>query len=80
MIKHPSFTVSRSQGVRQSPSMHWARGRRTPWTGYQSILGLKQACNRLHALLRCLKMSAHRRHVLSGSLAVRQMVLVFHSC
>lgn len=30
------FHCSRSQGARSSPSMHWARGRKTPWTGLQS--------------------------------------------
>lgn len=82
MIICPSFTV---QGHKESDPFPACTGQETgkhPGQVIPSIVGLKETHNRLHVWLRCLKMSAHdyRHHVLSGSLAAQQMVLVLHSC
>lgn len=85
MLKPPKRLWQNYQtSIFHSSSKHTLTGKRqdTPWTGHQSIIGLKQECNHQHVCRRCLKMLAHnhRRHALSGSLAVRQMALVLHSC
>lgn len=80
--EHPSLTVQGHEEPDPLPACTGQEAGKTPWTGHQSILRLKEAWNSRRARLRRLKMSAHdhARHVLSGSLAVRQMVLVFHPC